>query len=121
MSPLLALPHLLIVGLVFEGFMLYPHDATDTWQGARHAAGGYSVFNLLVVIAGFLLLITGRYPRPLYDFILGFNRCFYRVLAYVALMTDEYPPFGLDTGEEEPANRDSVETDSASSSSPFRA
>ena len=121
MSTLLALPHLLIVGLVFEGFMLYPHDATATWQGARHAAGGYSEFNLLVVIARILLMIPGRYRRPLYHFLLGLNRWMHRVLAYIALMTDHYPQVRLDTGEEEPINGSSAETDSASTSSPFRA
>ena len=108
-SWLLALPHLIIVGLFFGVFMLYPWDAVATWQGTTHPVGGYSVFNILVAIAGILLLITGRYPRSLYDFLLGLNRWLYRVLAYVALMTDQYPPFRLDTGEEEPADHDAVE------------
>lgn len=35
---------------------------------------------------------------------MGFNRWCYRVLAYVALMRDEYPPFRLDTGGEDPGH-----------------
>jgi Domain of unknown function (DUF4389) len=49
-------------------------------------------------------LITGQYPRALFDLLVGINRWFYRVLTYVALMRDEYPPFRLDQGEHEPGD-----------------
>ena len=38
----------------------------------------------------------------LHDLVVGINRWLYRVIAYVALMTDQYPPFRLDQGPTEP-------------------
>lgn len=49
-----------------------------------------------VVVAWFAVLITGRYPRPLFDFGVGVLRWNYRVIAYAVLLaTDDYPPFRL--------------------------
>ena len=49
-----------------------------------------------VVIAWFAILFTGRYPRGLFDFVLGVFRWTNRVIAYTFLLvTDRYPPFQL--------------------------
>jgi hypothetical protein len=49
-----------------------------------------------VVIAWFAILFTGRYPRGLFDYVVGVSRWALRVEAYAVLMvTDEYPPFSF--------------------------
>ena len=49
-----------------------------------------------VVIAWFAILFTGRYPRGLFDYLVGVSRWALRVEAYaVLLVTDRYPPFSL--------------------------
>jgi hypothetical protein len=55
-----------------------------------------TVRGMLVFIAGASLRVTGRYREELFELVMGLERWTYRVLAYVSLMTDEYPPFSLD-------------------------
>ena len=95
-SWLLALPHLLLLSLLAGG--IWGGTGGDGW-----ATAGGGVLGLLVLFAAVALLVTGRYPRSLFDLVVGINRWMYRVIAYVALMTDEYPPFRLDQGGAEPA------------------
>lgn len=95
---LLVLPHYLIVG-VFAGGGLWFSGQTGSENPGWAASG---LIGLLVLIAGLVLLFTGRYPRPIYDFVLGMDRWVIRVAAYAALMTDHYPPLRLDMGGTEP-------------------
>ena len=51
---------------------------------------------LVWIIAWFAILITGRYPRGLFDYMVGVGRWYLRVTAYMLLLTtDRYPPFSL--------------------------
>jgi uncharacterized protein DUF4389 len=51
---------------------------------------------IVVIIAWFALLFTGRYPQGMYDFVAGALRYQTRVYGYASLLTDEYPPFSGD-------------------------
>jgi hypothetical protein len=52
---------------------------------------------IAVIIAWFAILFTGRYPRALFDYVVGVARWHTRVIAYaLVLTTDRYPPFRLD-------------------------
>jgi Domain of unknown function (DUF4389) len=58
------------------------------------------VAELAIIVAWFAIVITGRYPQGLYDFVAGFTRFYTRVLAYTYLLSDPYPSFG---GSDDPA------------------
>jgi hypothetical protein len=69
---LLAIPHYIVLAFLYLGVLV------------------------AVVIAWVAILFTGRYPRGLYDYVVGVGRWHLRVVAYAfALVTDKYPPFRL--------------------------
>ena len=68
---LLVIPHIIVLYFLFIG-------AFVAW-----------------VIAWFAILFTKRFPRGLFDFIVGIRRWQYRVNAYAGLLRDEYPPFSF--------------------------
>jgi hypothetical protein len=91
---LLAIPHYLVVALLIGG---------STWFAAGHQGVPFvGLVGVLVTVAAVIMMFTGRYPRQLFDLILGLDRWVLRVAAYAALMTDRYPPFRLDMGGQEP-------------------
>jgi uncharacterized protein DUF4389 len=92
---LLAIPQYAIVA-VFAGGAAYTTTGASQEVWADAFSGG--LIGLLALFAAITLLFTGRYPRGLYDFVMGMNRWVMRVIAYAALMTDAYPPFRLDQG-----------------------
>jgi hypothetical protein len=96
----LAIPQLLIVGMLEgggAGFTLgsghWGGDIATPWSG---------LIGLLALIIGFALLFTNRYLRDVFSFAIGLNRWVFRVVVYVLLMTDRYPPFRYDGGGDEP-------------------
>jgi hypothetical protein len=69
---LLAIPHLIVLAFL--------------WLAAL----------FVIVFAWFAILFTGRYPRGLFEFVVGVGRWTNRVTAYAfVLVTDKYPPFSL--------------------------
>jgi len=77
---LLAIPHYIVVSF---------------FQGGWGGRGGGGLTFILAIFAGVALLFTGKYPKDIFNFVVGMNRWTYRVSAYAALMTDQYPPFRL--------------------------
>ncbi len=83
-SWLLAIPHLVLLAI---------------FLGGTEVGGG--LIGFLSLIAGVTIAVRREYPTSLFDLIIGLHRWCWRVVAYVALMRDEYPPFRLDLGPDE--------------------
>jgi hypothetical protein len=104
---LLAIPHYLIVAILVGGGTWGGGDADGRagagyggdWDGPMWWGGPFGFIGLLVLFAAIVLIFTGTYPRGIFDLVLGLNRWVLRVAAYAGLMTDAYPPFRLDMGE----------------------
>ena len=85
---LLAIPHLIIVSIFSGG---WGWGWGQLWWGGE----GTGLIVILVIIAAVVLLFTGKYNQDIFKLVMGMNRWVYRVVAYTALMTDEYPPFRI--------------------------
>ena len=56
----------------------------------------YIGLTVVVIVAWFAILFTGRYPREIFDYVEGVIRWHNRILGYAfVLVTDQYPPFRL--------------------------
>ena len=94
---LAGLPHYVIV-CAFAG-----SGSALGWQNRNDWSIGWpGLIGVLVFMSVVVLLFRGEYPRSIFDFVLGMNRWVLRVGAYAALMTPVYPPFRLDSGEDDP-------------------
>jgi len=73
----------------FRGLMLIPHIFVAFFYG-------FAVY-VVVFVAWFALLFTGRFPLGMYNFVAGYMRFITRVYGYGLLVCDQFPPF--DGGE----------------------
>ena len=81
---ILAIPHVLIAG-----------SPGSVGLGANSATGVFgAVASICAFLAWFAILFTGRYPRGLWDLAKMYMGWRANVVAYTALLRDEYPPFG---------------------------
>lgn len=73
---------------IFKWLFIIPHLIVLFFVGIPYV--------LSIIVAWFAILILGRYPRPLFRFVVGVNRWWVRVYAYAGIFaTDRYPPFSL--------------------------
>ena len=94
---LLGIPQYAIAGIL--------GGAGIDWPGEHWHAGSGGLIGVLVFVAAILLLFRNTYPRSIFDLVVGLNRWVFRIAAYAAFMTPEYPPFRLDGGGREPSPR----------------
>lgn len=73
--------------VLFRIFLVIPHAIILGFLGIAVA--------VVTIIAWFAILITGQYPEGLYNFSVGVHRWAARVMAYMYLFVDDYPPFSL--------------------------
>jgi hypothetical protein len=92
---LLALPHLILVG----GPVALLSTASSRANGSSYDWGANSgvlgvVAAVVAIIAWFAIVITGSQPEGLWGLVAFYMRWRVRAVAYLALLRDEYPPFG---------------------------
>ncbi len=80
---------LALLGVVFllKGLLLLPHIIVLYFLSLAAAIAMYLAF--------WVVLITGRYPRGIFDFTVGVQRWNFRTTAWMAGWSDRYPPFTL--------------------------
>ncbi|HLK73565.1 MAG TPA: DUF4389 domain-containing protein [Streptosporangiaceae bacterium] len=78
---LLAIPHYIIVGLFTGGGLWF----AGQYGEQQHSWAGLGLIGILAVIAAVILLVTGRYPEQIFNFVLGLNRWVLRVAGYAGL------------------------------------
>lgn len=90
----LAIPHLLLVGGPIAAFLSW--SSRNGEVGRSWSAGGVlgAVAVVCAIIAWFAIVFTGREPEGLWKLQAFYLRWRVRASAYVALLRDEYPPFG---------------------------
>jgi len=97
---LLGIPQYAIAGIL-SGSAVGGSAAADGSHASWHYASN-GLIGVLVLVVAVLLLFRDRYPRDVFDVVMGFNRWCARAFAYAALLTPVYPPFRLDPGPREP-------------------
>jgi hypothetical protein len=74
--------------------LLIPHYIALIFLGLAAA--------VVIFISFFAVLFTRRYPEGMFNFVVGVYRWGMRVMAYLFLMTDSYPPFSMDDDADHP-------------------
>lgn len=69
----------------FRILMVIPHTIVSFFYGIAA--------EIAILIAWFAIVITGRYPAGIYEFVAGYLRFSTRLLGYALLVTDQFPPF----------------------------
>ena len=102
---ILGIPQWLLVGGPGGSGISFPWDWRGGWFNLRSimfVGGGSGVIGLaagvIAIISWFAIVFTGRQPRGLWDFTNFFMRWRANAVAYMALLRDEYPPFGPGDG-----------------------
>ena len=77
---------ILLLRIFFAGFYVgIPHGLALLFYGIAVCVVSF--------IAFWAVLFTGRFPRGMFDFVVGYHRWNLRVSAYMGFLTDKYPPF----------------------------
>ena len=83
------------LALVKWWLLAIPHYIVITIFQADWGKKKAGLVPILAIFGAVALLFTGKYPADIFKLVVGMNRWSYRVCAYAALMTDQYPPFRL--------------------------